>query len=161
MKTINSMQKQKVWFITGASRGFGFEIARAVLPYMRQQHAGHIINISSVGGLKGYVGWGLYGSTRFAVEGITEALALEVAPPGIHATVVAPGFFRTDFLEGHSRTRTANVIDGYATTVGAMRDFATQVSLKQAGARHRPPGRRTNAAGQRHAGELPRKDRAI
>jgi NAD(P)-dependent dehydrogenase (short-subunit alcohol dehydrogenase family) len=108
-------------------------VTRAVLPYMRRQRAGHIINISSVGGLKGYVGWGLYGSTKFAVEGITESLAQEIAPLGIHATVVAPGFFRTDFLEGHSLTRTANVIDDYASTVGAMRDFATHVSQKQPG----------------------------
>ncbi|WP_254092924.1 SDR family NAD(P)-dependent oxidoreductase [Dawidia soli] len=54
------------------------KVTRAMLPYMRRQQAGHIINISSVGGLKGYVGWGLYGSTKFAVEGITEALAQEV-----------------------------------------------------------------------------------
>jgi len=108
-------------------------VTRAVLPYMRQQHAGHIINISSVGGLSGYVGWGVYGSTKFAVEGITEALALEVAPLGIHATVVAPGFFRTDFLDEHSLTRTANVINDYAATVGAMREFATQVNKKQPG----------------------------
>jgi NAD(P)-dependent dehydrogenase (short-subunit alcohol dehydrogenase family) len=69
-------------------------VIRAVLPFMRKERSGHIINVSSVGGLSAYVGWGLYGSTKFAIEGITEALAQELAPVGIHATVVAPGFFQ-------------------------------------------------------------------
>src|SRR5215510_9782483 len=71
------------------------KVTRAVLPYMRKQRAGHVINFSSVGGLVGSAGWGLYGSTKFAVEGITEALAKELAPLGVHATVVEPGYFRT------------------------------------------------------------------
>jgi NAD(P)-dependent dehydrogenase (short-subunit alcohol dehydrogenase family) len=108
-------------------------VIRAVLPFMRKQRSGHVINISSVGGLSGYVGWGLYGSTKFAIEGITEALALELAPLGIHATVVAPGFFRTNFLDTSSLSRSVNVIEDYAETVGAMRDFATQVNRKQPG----------------------------
>ncbi|WP_353720552.1 oxidoreductase [Dyadobacter sp. 676] len=108
-------------------------VTRAVLPFMRAKRSGHIINISSVGGLSAYFGWGVYGSTKFAIEGLTEALAQELAPLGIHATVVAPGFFRTDFLDRSSLTRTANVIDDYAQTVGAMRDFATQANKKQPG----------------------------
>jgi NAD(P)-dependent dehydrogenase (short-subunit alcohol dehydrogenase family) len=108
-------------------------ITRAVLPYMRKQRAGHVINISSVGGLSAYYGWGLYGSTKFAIEGITEAMAQELAPLGIHATVVAPGFFRTNFLDESSLTRSANVIADYAETVGAMRQFATEVNYKQPG----------------------------
>ena len=74
-------------------------VTRAVLPHMRRQRSGHIINISSVGGYTGYPGWGVYGATKFAVEGISEALAGEVAPLGIKVTVVEPGFFRTDFLD--------------------------------------------------------------
>ena len=74
-------------------------VTRAVLPHMRRQRSGHIINISSVGGYAGYPGWGVYGATKFAVEGISEALAGEVAPLGIKVTVVEPGFFRTDFLD--------------------------------------------------------------
>jgi NAD(P)-dependent dehydrogenase (short-subunit alcohol dehydrogenase family) len=108
-------------------------VTRAILPYMRKQRSGHVINISSVGGLNGYVGWGIYGSTKFAVEGITESMALELAPLGIYATVVAPGFFRTEFLDSTSLIRTAHVIDDYAGTVGEMRSFATQVNKKQPG----------------------------
>ncbi|WP_254562113.1 oxidoreductase [Dyadobacter diqingensis] len=108
-------------------------VTRAVLPYMRKERSGHVINVSSVGGLSAYIGWGIYGSTKFAVEGITEALALELAPLGIYATVVAPGFFRTEFLDSTSLTRTGNVIDDYDSTVGEMRRFATQANKKQPG----------------------------
>jgi NAD(P)-dependent dehydrogenase (short-subunit alcohol dehydrogenase family) len=108
-------------------------VTRAVLPHMRSRRAGHIINISSVGGLSGYTGWGVYGSTKFAVEGLTESLALELAPLGIYATVVAPGFFRTEFLDVSSLTRTGNIIGDYEDTVGEMRRFATQVNKKQPG----------------------------
>lgn len=108
-------------------------VTRSVLPFMRKERKGHIINFSSVGGLTGITGWGVYGSTKFAVEGITEALAIELKPLGIYATTVEPGFFRTDFLDESSLTRTQNVIDDYAETVGAMRNFATQVNKKQPG----------------------------
>lgn len=106
---------------------------REVLPVMRKQRSGHVINVSSVGGLGAYVGWGLYGSTKFAIEGITEALALEVAPLGIHATVVAPGFFRTNFLDESSLISSKQVIEDYGDTVGAMRDFAAKVNYQQPG----------------------------
>jgi NAD(P)-dependent dehydrogenase (short-subunit alcohol dehydrogenase family) len=108
-------------------------VIRAILPYMRKQHSGHVINISSVGGLSGYYGWGIYGSTKFAIEGITEGMALELAPLGIHATVVAPGFFRTNFLDESSLSNTTNIIDDYDETVGAMRKFAVEVNNKQPG----------------------------
>jgi NAD(P)-dependent dehydrogenase (short-subunit alcohol dehydrogenase family) len=108
-------------------------VTRAVLPYMRKQRSGHVINISSVGGLSSYYGWGLYGSTKFAIEGITEAMAQELAPLGIYATVVAPGFFRTNFLDHSSLISSKQIIPDYAETVGAMRDFAAQVNYKQPG----------------------------
>ncbi|QEM10125.1 oxidoreductase [Mucilaginibacter rubeus] len=108
-------------------------VARAILPYMRKERAGHVINISSVGGLAAYFGWGVYGSTKFAVEGLTEAMALELAPLGIHATVVAPGFFRTNFLDESSLIRTSNEIADYHETVGNMRVLATELSYKQPG----------------------------
>ncbi|WP_081949391.1 oxidoreductase [Paenibacillus durus] len=108
-------------------------VTRAVLPHMRHKRSGHIINISSVGGLSGYIGWGVYGSTKFAVEGLTEALALELAPLGIHATVVAPGFFRTEFLDTSSLTRSGNIIPDYEETVGEIRKIATQANKKQPG----------------------------
>lgn len=100
---------------------------------MREKRSGHVINISSIGGLRASVGWGVYGATKFAIEGITESLALELAPLGIHATVVAPGFFRTNFLDQSSLTRTDNVIDNYSETVGKMREFASAANNRQPG----------------------------
>jgi len=108
-------------------------VIRAVLPFMRKERSGHVINISSVGGLGAYIGWGLYGSTKFAIEGITEALAMELAPLGIHATVVAPGFFRTNFLDESSLISSEQIIEDYAETVGAMRNFAAKVNYQQPG----------------------------
>jgi NAD(P)-dependent dehydrogenase (short-subunit alcohol dehydrogenase family) len=108
-------------------------VTRAVLPHMRRQRSGHIINLSSVGGYTGYPGWGIYGATKFAVEGISEALAGEVAPLGIHVTVVEPGFFRTDFLDETSLARTAQQIDDYRDTVGETRAHAADVNHGQRG----------------------------
>jgi NAD(P)-dependent dehydrogenase (short-subunit alcohol dehydrogenase family) len=108
-------------------------VIRAVLPFMRKERSGHVINVSSVGGLGAYAGWGLYGSTKFAIEGITEALAMELAPLGIYATVVAPGFFRTNFLDESSLISSAQIIDDYSETVGAMRNFASKVNYQQPG----------------------------
>ena len=108
-------------------------VTREILPHMRQQQSGHIINLSSVGGLSGFPGWGLYCSTKFAVEGITESMALELAPLGIHATAVEPGFFRTDFLDSSSLTTTQNIIADYADTAGEMRGQMAQANKKQPG----------------------------
>jgi NAD(P)-dependent dehydrogenase (short-subunit alcohol dehydrogenase family) len=108
-------------------------VTRAVLPHMRRQRSGHIINLSSVGGYTGYPGWGVYGATKFAVEGISEALQAEVAPLGIHVTVVEPGFFRTDFLDETSLVRTAQQIDDYSETVGRTRALAADFNHGQRG----------------------------
>ncbi|MFZ4928660.1 oxidoreductase [Chryseobacterium sp. Mn2064] len=108
-------------------------VLRAVLPNFRAQRSGHIINLSSVGGLSGSAGWGLYCSTKFAVEGLTEALAKELAPLGIYATAVEPGYFRTNFLDGSSLTTAKHIIEDYAETSGHMREFAPKVSYKQPG----------------------------
>ena len=108
-------------------------VTRAVLPAMRRQRSGHVINISSVGGYSSYAGWGIYSSTKFAVEALSESLAHELAPLGIHATVVEPGFFRTDFLDAASLATTRTRIEDYAATVGAMREFAAGVNHKQPG----------------------------
>lgn len=117
-----------------ATNVFGvLNLIRAVLPHMRRQRSGHIINISSIGGYQAYLGWGVYGSTKFAVEGITEALHQEVAPLGIHATVVEPGFFRTDFLDEQSLVKTALELPDYDETVGAMRRFAKDYNHSQPG----------------------------
>jgi len=109
------------------------DVTRAVLPHMRRQRAGHIINVSSVGGYAGYPGWGVYGATKFAVEGISEALAGEVAPLGIRVTVVEPGFFRTDFLDESSLARTAQHIEDYRESVGKTRAHAEDVNHGQRG----------------------------
>lgn len=117
-----------------ATNVFGLlAVTRAVLPHMRRQRSGHVINISSVGGYAAYPGWGVYGATKFAVEGLTEALALELAPLGIRATVVEPGFFRTDFLDGQSLSNTQQRLDDYAATVGAMREYAADNNHAQPG----------------------------
>ncbi|WP_375738673.1 oxidoreductase [Pseudomonas boanensis] len=117
-----------------ATNVFGLlNVTRAVLPYMRRQRSGHVINISSLGGYQAYLGWGVYGATKFAVEGISEALSQELTPLGIHATVVEPGFFRTDFLDDQSLVKTALQLPDYEDTVGAMRRFAH-------GANHAQPG---------------------
>ena len=87
---------------------------RNVLPYLREQKSGNIFNISSVGGYSAnFPGWGIYCSTKFAVAGFTEALAEEVKDFGIHATVVYPGYFRTDFLTKDSVKTPANPIQAY------------------------------------------------
>jgi NAD(P)-dependent dehydrogenase (short-subunit alcohol dehydrogenase family) len=117
-----------------ATNVFGLlAVTRAVLPHMRRQRSGHVLNISSIGGYAASAGWGVYGSTKFAVEGLTEALALELKPLGIRATVIEPGFFRTDFLDARSLSVSPTQIADYADTVGAMRSFA-------AGANHAQPG---------------------
>ena len=108
-------------------------VTRAVLPQMRKQRSGHVINISSIGGYSAYYGWGVYGSTKFAVEGLSEGMAAELAPLGIHVTVVEPGFFRTDFLDATSLVKTELVIEDYAETVGAMRTFAAAANHQQPG----------------------------
>jgi NAD(P)-dependent dehydrogenase (short-subunit alcohol dehydrogenase family) len=100
---------------------------------MRKQGSGHVMNISSVGGYSAYQGWGVYGSTKFAVEGLSEAMAMELEPLGIKVTVVEPGFFRTDFLDTSSLVATRDRIDSYAATVGAMREFAAGVNHAQPG----------------------------
>ncbi len=115
-------------------------VTRAVLPVMRKQGGGHVMNISSVGGYSAYAGWGVYGSTKFAVEGLSEAMSMELAPLGIAVTVVEPGFFRTDFLDASSLVATRDRIADYAATVGAMRDFAQ-------GANHQQPGDPLKLAG--------------
>lgn len=106
---------------------------RAVLPVLRAQRSGHVINISSVGGLVGSPGWGIYGATKFAMEGFTEALSQELAPLGVRVTLVEPGYFRTDFLDASSLRTEGLVIDDYDQTAGAMRRTAVDVNHTQPG----------------------------
>ena len=94
-----------------------FAMTRAVLPVMRAQGSGAIVNISSVGGLIGFPASGYYSATKHAVEGFTDALRAEVGPLGIAAMCVEPGPFRTDWA-GRSLRQTANRIEAYAETAG-------------------------------------------
>ena len=117
-----------------ATNVFGLlAVTRAVLPHMRRQRSGRILNMSSIGGYAASAGWGVYGSTKFAVEGITEALALELKPLDIHATIVEPGFFRTDFLDARSLAVSPSAIEDYKDTAGAMRHFAACANHAQPG----------------------------
>ena len=109
-------------------------VTRAVLPLMRKRRRGHIINISSVAGYSGYAGFGVYSSTKFAVEGLSEALHAELSPLGIQVTVVEPGFFRSDILDiGKSLIESAVRIADYDGTSGAVRAIVPQLSHNQPG----------------------------
>ena len=107
-------------------------VTQAVLPQMRKQKSGHIVNLSSIGGLIGIPGWGIYNATKFAVEGISEALAHELKPLGIGVTVVEPGPFRTDFLGG-SLAMVKNHIADYDDTAGKTRAYQKNNDGQQAG----------------------------
>jgi len=109
-----------------------FALTRAVLPLMRAQGGGHVINITSVAGLVGFPGSGYYAAAKHAVEGWSDALAAEVAPLGLHVTCVEPGPFRTDWA-GRSLRQTPVRIDAYQATVGQRMESTRSVSGRQAG----------------------------
>lgn len=89
-------------------------VLRNILPHFRAQRSGHVFNISSIGGyMAGFPGWGIYCATKFAVSGLTEALAAEVGSMGIKVTLVYPGYFRTNFLTKNSLKVPANPITEY------------------------------------------------
>lgn len=90
-------------------------LTQEVLPFMRKQRSGHILNVASIGGLRSFPGVGFYNATKYAVDGLSEALYKEVSPLGIKVTVICPSGFRTDWA-GRSAKNTAISIDDYATT---------------------------------------------
>ena len=96
------------------------DTTKAVLPVMRRQKSGHVLNISSIGGIVGMAATGYYHATKFAVEGISESLAIEGAPLGIRVTAVEPGPFRTDWA-GRSMKQSATRIEDYEQTSGERR----------------------------------------
>jgi NAD(P)-dependent dehydrogenase (short-subunit alcohol dehydrogenase family) len=108
-------------------------VTRAVLPFMRAARSGRILNISSIGGYRSGAGFGIYCSTKFAVEGLSEALHAELAPLGIHVTVVEPGYFRTDFLDASSLSVSPARIADYDATAGVVRHVAAGLSHQQPG----------------------------
>ena len=107
-------------------------VTRAFLPQFRKQRSGNIVNLSSVAGLIGSPGWGYYNASKFAVNGLSEALAAELAPLGIHVTIVEPGPFRTDFL-GRSGQIAEHRIADYDETAGKMRAYMVEQAGKQLG----------------------------
>ena len=107
-------------------------MTKAVLPIMRKQRSGHIINISSIGGLVAFPALGYYNASKFAVDGLSESLSKEVAHLGIHVTIVAPSGFRTDWA-GRSADNSKIVIADYADTAGANKSFIRGYSGNQPG----------------------------
>ncbi|MFF5423782.1 MULTISPECIES: oxidoreductase [unclassified Streptomyces] len=96
-------------------------LVRAVLPHMRARRSGAIVQLSSVGGQMSMAGFGAYSATKFALEGMSEALAAEVRPLGIDVLIVEPGAFRTNLFGNHSLS--GDSVADYAGTVGATRDY--------------------------------------
>jgi NAD(P)-dependent dehydrogenase (short-subunit alcohol dehydrogenase family) len=107
-------------------------VTRVFLPHLRKQRSGHILNLSSISGLIGNQGSGYYNASKFAVEGLSEALAAEVAPLGIKVTIIEPGPFRTDFL-GRSGVMAATRIPDYDNTAGNNRKYFADNDGKQKG----------------------------
>ena len=107
-------------------------LTKSFLPHFREKRSGAIINMSSIGGLIGMPGWGFYNATKFAVEGLSEALYAEMAPLGVKVMVVEPGAFRTDFL-GRSGKEAGVRISDYETTVGKTREYFKTQAGKQPG----------------------------
>jgi len=115
-----------------ATNVFGLlHVTRAVLPHLRAARSGHIVNIGSMGGFAQVAGWGVYGATKFAVEGISESLRAELAPLGIRVTIVEPGSFRTDFLGGDSLQQTETELADYTATAGRVRRAVTAAAGRQ------------------------------
>ena len=109
-----------------------FAMTRAVLPIMREQKRGHVINIASVAGFCGFPGSGYYAASKHAVEGFSDSLSKEMAPLGVKVTCVEPGPFRTDWA-GRSMTQTKSTIPAYAETVAARMSQTSEKSGTQAG----------------------------
>ncbi len=108
-----------------------YRVTRAVLPHMRERGSGHILNVSSMMGVIGAPGFSFYSATKFAVEGMTEALAGEVKGFGIKVTIIEPGPFRTDF---RSRSlKAAPPMKAYAETVGKFREKLRETDGQQPG----------------------------
>ena len=107
-------------------------LTNAVLPGMRKQRSGRIVNVSSIGGLTSFAATGYYHATKYAVEGLSESLSIELGPLGIKVVIVEPGPFRTDWA-GRSLLESNNVIADYDATAGERRRQSRERSGKQQG----------------------------
>ncbi|WP_313005240.1 oxidoreductase [Pseudomonas sp. B21128] len=110
-----------------------FNVCRAVLPVMRQQRSGRVLNLSSMGGVVGMGGAALYCASKFAVEGFSESLALEVAQFGIKVTLVEPGVFRTDFLDPSSAVFGTRGLEDYAVFTAKVKGASAAYNHQQTG----------------------------
>lgn len=109
-----------------------FRMTQLVLPHMREQGSGHIIQISSHGGLKAFAGFGAYNASKFALEGFSEAMAQEVEALGIKVSIIEPGPFRTNFASDNLGMA-AKEISAYADTAGSFRTKLKSADGKQEG----------------------------
>lgn len=112
------------------------EMTREMLPVMRQQKSGHILNLTSIGGLASIGSFALYCATKFAVEGFSEGLRDEIKPLGINITIVEPGAFRTSFA-GDSNMQPKKTIDDYQPVVEPIRQYLYGSNGKQPGDPHK------------------------
>ncbi|UPG95898.1 SDR family NAD(P)-dependent oxidoreductase [Luteibacter aegosomatissinici] len=109
-------------------------VLRHVLPHMRQQRSGHVFNVGSIAGFQGgYAGWGIYAATKFALAGLTEALAAEIAEFGVKATLVYPGPVRTEFLSSGSLVVAQHSIREYTAAQTLLDVHLDEMAGKQAG----------------------------
>jgi NAD(P)-dependent dehydrogenase (short-subunit alcohol dehydrogenase family) len=126
--TPDQMQQQLATSLVGP-----MNVTRAVLPVMRRQGSGHVVTISSSAGFAGFEYGTAYAASKFGVDGWMESLAPEVAPFGIHVTVVNPGFFRTELLTEESTNYAAATIADYAERNAAQHEFWDGMNGKQGG----------------------------
>lgn len=108
------------------------QVTQASLPILRKQKSGHVFQISSHGGIKAFPGFGVYNASKFALEGASEAMAMEVAPLGIKTTIVEPGPFRTGFAGAAFRQAKKQIAD-YGNTAGIFRQKIKAVDGQQEG----------------------------
>jgi NAD(P)-dependent dehydrogenase (short-subunit alcohol dehydrogenase family) len=108
-------------------------VTRAILPVMRAQRSGRILNFSSIGGYRAGAGFGVYSATKFAVEALSESLRIELDPLGIEVTAIEPGYFRTDFLDAVSLRMGQKTLADYTSTAGAVRERAATMNQRQPG----------------------------
>lgn len=112
------------------------EMTRAVLPLMRAQGSGHVLQLTSVGGLAAFQGFAPYCASKFTPESWSEALHAEVKPLGIHVTIVEPGAFRTEFA-GETNMRPERKIDAYRPVIAPVEDYLYGSDGKQPGDPHK------------------------
>ncbi|MCG8372682.1 MAG: oxidoreductase, partial [Balneolales bacterium] len=125
-----SLEKTRIVF---EANFFGaLTISQQVAAFMREKGTGHIVQISSHGGVKSFAGFGIYNASKFALEGFSEAMAQELTPLGINLTIVEPGPFRTEFA-GNGLQQAESIIDDYSETAGTFRTMLKGVHGKQEG----------------------------